>query len=225
MFSDFITEYRWSLLKAPEKLELPSFPTMLRCFLYDQLYPDSSIPSSNLSVHAYPQFYGRVSIFYNTTATFRAPSDLSGIGCMCREYIQATPSWRNSRPRYDTVFINFDPSQEGMRGLEVARVLTFFSFTHEGKPYQCALVHWFSRVRNEPDEDMGLWVLKPDFNDDGKPDLAIVHVDTIYRAAHLIPVYSSQYLRRSLTMHDTLDVFNEFYANKFVDYQAFQIAL
>lgn len=210
---------------AAEKLELPSFPTMLRRFLYDQLYPDSSIPSSDLSVHAYPQFYGRVSIFYNATVTFRAPSDLSGIRCMRHEYIRATPSWRKGCPRYDTVYINFDPSQEGMRGLEVARVLTFFSFMHEGKPYQYALIHWFSRVENEPDEDTGLWVVEADFNDDGKPDLAIVHVDTIYRASHLMPVYqSSQYLCRSLTMHDTLDVFDKFYVNKFVDYHAFQIA-
>src|ERR1700694_1794737 len=30
--------------------------------------------------------------------------------------------------------------------VEVARVLTFFSFRHEEKVYQCALIHWFSRV-------------------------------------------------------------------------------
>jgi len=48
----------------------------------------------------------------------------------------------------------------------------------------------------------------------------------MYHAAHLISVYqSSQYIRQSLTMHDTLDIFNEFYVNKFVDHYAFQIAL
>jgi hypothetical protein len=111
-----------------------------------------------------------------------------------------------------------------MCGLEVARVLTFFSIIHEQKPYECALVHWFSCVGNEPDEDMGLWIVSLESNDDGQPNLAIVHVDTIYRAAHLIPVYESQYIRRSLTMHNTLDVFKQFYVNKFVDYHAFQIA-
>ena len=111
-----------------------------------------------------------------------------------------------------------------MRGLEIARVLSFFSIIHEGQLYQCALVHWFSRVGNKPDEDMGLWVVRPEFNDNDKPNLAIVHVDTIFRAAHLIPVYqSSQFIRRSLTMHDTLDVFDEFYVNNFVDYHTFQI--
>lgn len=194
-FLTFTIEYKWPLLTAAEKLELPSFPTMLQAFLYDQLYPDSPIPLSELSIHAYPPFSGRVSIFYNATAIFRAPSDLSGIGCMCREIIRATASWRNGQPRYDTIFINSDPSEDGMRGLEVARVLTFFSFRHEEKVYQCALIHWFSHVRDEPDEDTGLWVVKPEFDDDGTPDLAIIHIDTIIRAAHLIPIYEAHYIR------------------------------
>lgn len=71
---------------------------------------------------------------------------------------------------------------------------------------------------------MGLWIVKKDFNHDRSPVLAIVHVDTICRAAHLIPVYPSQFIRRSLTMHDTLDVFQDFYVNKFADYHAFQMA-
>ncbi len=36
-------EWTWSLSKAVDELELPSFPVMLRRFLYDQLYPDSEI--------------------------------------------------------------------------------------------------------------------------------------------------------------------------------------
>ena len=152
---------------------------MLRAFLYDQLYPDSPIPASELSIHAYPPFSGRVSIFYNVTATFCAPSDLSGLQCMHREIIRATPSWRNGQSCYDTVFINSDPSEEGICGVEVSRVLVFCTFCHEEKIYQCALIHWFSRVVDGPDEDTGLWAVKPDFDDDGKPDLAIIHIDTI----------------------------------------------
>ena len=121
------------------------------------------------------------------------------------------------------VFINTDPSEEGMRGLDIACVLVFFSFVHEEKPYQCALVHWFSRIRNRPNEDARLWIVRPNFDDGDKPDIAIIHVDTIYRAAHLSPVYTSSHISRSLTMHDTLDVFKEFYVNKYVDYNAFQL--
>jgi hypothetical protein len=75
------------LSKAVEQLNLPSFPLMIRQFLYDQLYPDSEIPSSLLEVTAFPDFNGRISIFYSATATFRAPSDISGVNGMRREYI------------------------------------------------------------------------------------------------------------------------------------------
>ena len=112
-----------------------------------------------------------------------------------------------------------------MSGFEIARVLTFFSVVHDGLEYQCALIHWFSRVGTGPDENTGLWVVKPEFRDsDAKPHLAIIHVNTIYRAAHLLPVYrTDSYISRSLTMHDTLDTFQQFYVNKFVDHHTFEI--
>jgi hypothetical protein len=224
------TEYRWSIEKAAEKLELPSFRIMIRRFLYDQLYPDSKLPSYQLETTAYPNLYEglRISIFYSATATFRAPSDISGIAGMHREYIRATPSWRHGPARYDCMFVNSaddsDTESEATNHLEIARVMAFFSFVHEEEEYQCALVHWFSRPDTEPDENTGLWVVEPDFDDD-KPHLAIIHVDSIYRAAHILPVYqTNQFTSRSLTMHDTLDTFKRFYVNRFVDYHAFAIA-
>jgi hypothetical protein len=67
-------------------------------------------------------------------------------------------------------------------------------------------------------------MVEPEVNVDGNPLLAIVHIDCIYRAAHLIPAYrTSQYLSRSLTMHDTLDHFERFYINKYADHHAFEI--
>jgi hypothetical protein len=99
-----ILEYRWSLDKVAEQLNLPSFPIMVRQFLYDQLYPDSDIPSSQLEVTAYPEFGGRISIFYSAISIFRAPSDFSNVNNLRREYIRATPSWRNGAARYDCVF-------------------------------------------------------------------------------------------------------------------------
>jgi hypothetical protein len=118
-----------------------------------------------------------------------------------------------------------DPELVGLRGLEVARVMTFFSFMHGEKMYQSALIHWFSRVGTELDGDMGLWVVKPEFNNDGRRHLAIIHVDSIYRCTHLIPVYhSARTIHPSLMMHDSLDIFRQFYVNKFVDYHAFHIA-
>lgn len=200
---------------------------MIRRFLYDQLYPNSKIPSSQLEITAYPNFNGNISIFYSATATFLAPSDVSGINGMHREFIRATPSWRREGPRYDCIFINSEPEFEGMQGLDIARVLVFLSFADDdsSEEYQCALIHWFSRVGTGPDENTGLWVVEPEYDDDGNPHLDIIHIDCIYRAAHLLPVYrTNQFISRSLTMHNTLDTFKKFYVNKFIDYHAFEIA-
>ena len=43
---------------------------------------------------------------------------------MRREHIHAVKSWRNGPGRYDTIFINTDPSVEGpgMQGLDIAHV-------------------------------------------------------------------------------------------------------
>jgi hypothetical protein len=119
---------------AARKLELPDFPQLIRCFLYDQTYPNARFPSSQVSIDACPVFVGKISIFYSASATFRAPSDPSGPSSMRREYIRATPSWRKGHPRYDCIFINTQPELAGMRGLGVARVFLFFFHLCTGTP-------------------------------------------------------------------------------------------
>ena len=215
--------YRWPISKAATKLDLPSFQLMVRRYLYDHFYPNSELPSNLLDDVAYPEFSGRVSIFYSATATFHSASDISGISGLHRENIHATPSWRNGQPRYDCAFIH--PKTNTFK-FNVARILTFFSFVHGGEQFQCALVHQFFCVADGPDEDTGLWIVEPGFTEGGGPQLEIIAIGNIYRAAHLVPVYqSSQYVARSLTMHDSLDTFKQFYINKFVDYHAFGITL
>ena len=73
-----------------------------------------------------------------------------------------------------------------MRALDVARVRSFFSFVSRGITYPCALVHWFSRVGDEADEDTGMWVVEPDVDETGSPFAGIIHTDSILRAAHLM---------------------------------------
>jgi hypothetical protein len=197
---------------------------MLRRFLYDQIYPHARVPSSRVSIDACPVFQGKISVFLCASATFRAPSDPSGPRSMHREYIRATPAWRKGHSRYDCVFINAQPDLPGMRGLEVARVFLFFSFVHKDTCYPCALIQWFSVVGDEPDDETGLWMVEPEVHKDGQPYLAVIHLDSIFRAAHLIPAYhTSNFVRRSLTMHDTLDEFKTFYINRYVDHHAFDI--
>jgi hypothetical protein len=145
---------------------------------------------------------------------------------MRREHIRATPSWRKGQARYDTVLVNSNPEIGGVRGFEVARVFLFFSFRHEDKEYPCALIQWYSHVGSEPDEDTGLWMVEPDMDDSdtGAPHLAIIHLDSIYRAVHLLPAHqNSTFIERTITMHSSLDTFKLFYINRFADHQSFEI--
>jgi hypothetical protein len=171
-----------------------------------------------------PKIESKISLHYSATATFFAPSDLSGIGGMRREHIRANPRWRGEEPRNDCVFINADPAKPGMRGMDVARVLNFLSFTHKEKTYPCALVHWFATMDDEPDEETGLWIVEPLFNDQGDRFIAVIHLDCIIRAAHLIGEYGEDFVPEDMTFHESLDHFNTFYVNKLADHHAFEIA-
>jgi len=108
--------------------------------------------------------------------------------------------------------------------LELLGFSYFFSFVHGDTYYPCALVQWFSVIGDEPDDETGFWMVEADVCDNEQPSLAIIHLDSIYRAAHLVPAYrSSDFVNRLLTMHDTLDYFKNFYVNKSVDHHAFEI--
>ena len=206
--------------KAAESLQQPSFPKLLRKFLYEQLRRNNtaSESASHLSID------GRIHVFNSAVATFYAPSDISGITSMRREHIRATSSWRKGQARYDTVLVNSNPEVEGVRGFEVARVFLFFSFRHENKEYPCALIQWYSHVGSEPEEDTGLWMVEPGTDDAGDPHLAVIHLDSIYRAVHLLPAHQDNtFVERTITMHSSLDMFQLFYINRFADHQSFEV--
>ncbi|KAH7921240.1 hypothetical protein BV22DRAFT_1019790, partial [Leucogyrophana mollusca] len=52
----------------------------------------------------------------------------------------------------------------------------------------------------------------------------VIHTDTIYRAAHLIPVYGVEFVPDNLKFHHSYDAFHTFYVNKYADHHAFEIA-
>lgn len=204
------------------EIEQPEFPDLIHQFIYKEQHSDHD--SDDSSVSALPTFYGKVTVYPSAIATFHAPSDISGIGGMRRERIRAVKMWRKGPGRYDTIFVNTDSSIEGMRGLEIARVRLFFSFSYDGVEYPCALVRWFSRVGDLPDDHTGMWVVEPDTLDDGEPFMSIIHIDTIVRASHLLPVFGQGRVSRTLQFTDTLDTFTRFYVNKYIDHHAFEIA-
>ena len=163
-------------------LELPEFPRLIYKFLTKQLHPDT--PGIPLI-----QNDRKMRVFYSATATFRAPSDPSGVQSMQQEQIHTAPSWRNGAPRYNCAFIASSAEDDPLHGFDVCRVFLFFTFVHKNTLYSCALIQWYSLISDEPDEDTGMWMVEPDVRSEGSRLLAVVHIDTIYRAAHLMPAY------------------------------------
>ncbi|KAI6103788.1 hypothetical protein EV401DRAFT_2019548 [Pisolithus croceorrhizus] len=80
-----------------------------------------------------------------------------------------------------------------MYGLDIVRILAFFSFVSQSKRYRRC------------------------------PSIGIIHVDTLYRTAHLIPLYATRPVSRNLKPHHSYDSFTAFYINKFIDHHAFSL--
>ena len=198
---------------------------LIRRFLYDQIYPDNVLSSSEVPLAECPVFDGKIRVHNSALATFHAPSDPSGIGGMRREYIRAVPSWYKGPPRYDTAFLNRNPDLPGMRGMDVVRIQLLFSFHFGGTSYPCALVRWFATHGDQPDEDTGMWIVEPEVDIEGSPVVSIIHLDCIIRAAHLIGVFGTTPLPKGLRYHHSLDAFKAFYVNKYIDHHAFGIAI
>lgn len=68
-----------------------------------------------------------------------------------------------------------------------------------------------------------MWKVEPDFNVDGSPLLAVIHLDTIVCAVHLIGVYGDDFVPKEITFGLSLDVFRAYYVNKYIDHHAFEI--
>ena len=108
-----------------------------------------------------------------------------------------------------------------MSNFLIARVLLFFSFTFNGELHQCALVHWFSVSGDQPDPDNGMWVVTPDYVGSAR-NLSVIHIDSIFRAAHLLPIFDTTTLPRTLNYTATLDSFQGFYLNTYIDYHTYE---
>ncbi|KAI0669170.1 hypothetical protein C8Q78DRAFT_978303 [Trametes maxima] len=207
-------------------VNIPGLPNLIRKFLYDQLTPSHLRPvAGNISLDMCPRFNGSVTVFPSAIATYYAPSDPSGPRGMRREWIRSAASWRGGGPRRDCVFVAQDTAQLGFRGLLVARVRLFFSFSFQGVVYPCALVSWFSAVGDEPDRDTGMWVVTPDLDPERRPFMDIIHLDSIVRGAHLIGVVSEgSFLPYEVGPAHSLDIFQKFFVNKYIDHHAHEIA-
>ncbi|KAJ7888963.1 hypothetical protein B0H14DRAFT_3081915 [Mycena olivaceomarginata] len=122
--------------------------------------------------------------------------DPSGIRGMRCERIRSTPTWRKHGPRRDCVFVVENQGERGFRGMSVGRSL---------------------------DSETGMWIVEPEMK--GRVRLTtIVHIDTLLRGAHLIPVYGSGYIPTGFRYTYSLDAFKSFHVNKNIDHHANEIA-
>ncbi|KIJ12088.1 hypothetical protein PAXINDRAFT_83473 [Paxillus involutus ATCC 200175] len=90
--------------------------------------------------------------------------------------------------------------------------------------YPCALVHLFSSIGNDPCPNIGMWMVEPDFEENGDPAFSVIHLDSIMHPAHLIGIYGTDSIPYELGHHDSLSAFAAFYVNKFSDYHAHSLA-
>jgi hypothetical protein len=179
---------------------------------------DHSDQPPPFEIDACPHFEGDIKVHHSAVAAFYVPSDLCGPGGMHWERIRSTPAF-HGHPRRNTVFVVLDDSKPGMEGMEVGQVLLFFSFGYHRKTYSCVLINWFVH-NDEPDADTGMWTIQLEHDQKGEPTVQVIPLETIARAAHLLPVYGSTRVPDDFSHHDALDSFNSFFVNHFVDHHA-----
>ncbi|KAF8130554.1 hypothetical protein EV363DRAFT_1450363 [Boletus edulis] len=196
-----------NVIQLGAELHIPNITHLVSRFLFEQRHQDEATRVLLLDApeSIYPQYDGKICVFNSASAMFYAPSDVSG-------------------PRFDCAFVNANPETVPMNGLEVIRILAFFSFHFQGNYYPCAAVHWYDRVGDEPDNDTGMWLVRPQFNQQQHRGISIIHVDSIYRAAQLILVYRKHLVPPNLQPHHSYDSFQLYYVNKFADHHTFEIA-
>jgi hypothetical protein len=212
------------------KIDQPGLPQLVRCFLYGVLNPNSPTPIADLApddLPVIPENF-RVYVYGSARIIYYVPSDVSGLRGMHQERIRLTSRWYGGRPRRDCVFVgNADsPDAPGFKSLLVARVLLFFSFKYNNVRHPCALIHWFSTLGDNPDDETGMWVVQPDYLAHREPFLAVIHLDTILRGVHLIGVPGADFLPSYPKIDSTmsLDLFKAFYVNKYADHHTHEIA-
>ena len=221
--------YPRSLHGLGHRIGHPNLPNLVDRYLFERAHPDidpeaDPLPAQPLRIDA--SHADHVKVFHSARAIFCAPSNPSTTTGMYHETIRATPSWNRGEipgPRYDTILVSNGSGSEGnsMSNFLVARALLFFSFTIDGELHQCALVHWFSVSGDQPDPDNGMWVVTPDYSGSAR-ELAVIHIDSIFRAVHLLPIFDATPLLRTLDYTVTLDNFCGFYINTYIDYHTYE---
>lgn len=163
-------------------------------------------------------------VYNSATVISYAPSDQSGQG-LHHDITCCMPSWNGGPAHRDCVFVEGGGIDgNGFGGLLATRVCLLFTFGHHGKMYECALVGWYLPVRNALDETTGMWIVAPEMDQQGQWVCAMISLDAVLRLAHLIAVYGEDVLLVDFHYTDTLNTFQAYYVNKYIDYHAHCLA-
>ncbi|KAI0711740.1 hypothetical protein C8Q76DRAFT_769461 [Earliella scabrosa] len=201
------------------ELDVPDLHTLIRRFLQTRIYPDidpNVVPTFDL-----PEISSKaqIGIHLSASVTFCAPSELAGPHGMHREIIRCNPRWYKTTRRFDTVLILADPDAHGMRRYRVARLRQLVSIMHEDILHQVAIVHQYVYEGAEPDGLTAMWVVKPETVNE-RWVTGIVPLTAIARACHLMPVLGRTSVPVWFDYSDTLDWFDKYYVNHYIDYHA-----
>lgn len=207
------------------ELDRPQLHYELRTFLHSRLYPD--IPD-DAEVHAedlpYISRKAKIGIHTNASVVFHAPSDLAGPHGMRREIIHCTPLWYKKHPRYDTVLVTVNPDVWGMSRFRVARMSRLISFASDDIYYHAAIVEWFRTDGDAPDPLTGMWIVRP-YTVNGRRDTSIIPLAAIARSCHLLPVLLETFIPAHFDFVDTLDAFEAYYVNPYIDYHSHEMII
>jgi hypothetical protein len=212
-------------------ISIPNFPDLLAKFLHEQAHPQDTPANQAVHISQYRSYHGKIHIFHSATCIYSAQSDsTSSISGAVHQVIHCVPSWNHGPPRYDCVFVNNDPDLPGFEGLYVGQVLLLFSIksqvhSRRDKDIPCALVQWFEVVGDKPCNLTGMWMVKPELDPRTKQRvMSVIHVGSIVRPAHLIPLYGKEHVHHDLCAADSINSYKGFYVNKFSDYHAYRLA-
>ncbi|KAJ6611651.1 hypothetical protein B0H10DRAFT_2177573 [Mycena sp. CBHHK59/15] len=186
----------------------PTLPLLLRQFLYAEVHGPPADDAALPLLNACPIFDGPIAVHHSAIARR-----------MYRERIRSNPHW-HGYARRDTLLV--DVGGPVMGGIVAACALLLLSFTFREQQYECALVHWITPVGVAPDPDTGMWVVEPEYLG-GAPSLQVINVDTIARASHLIGVYGTAELPEDFHFSDSLDAFNTYFVNPYVDHHMHEL--
>jgi len=197
----------------------------IRQFLYDQMHPESDLPGTDINIEDCPRFSGKFSVFDSAIATYYLPSDTLGQTGFYRERIRAIHAQgkkKSTVPRHDCVLVATDTTSSGFSSMQVARVRLLLSITHLDTIIPCALVNWFVAEGNGPDPVTGMWIVRPQYTANNRHSYSIIHLDSILRGIHLLPVHKKHAITKTDSYSRSLDVYRRFYVNKYIDYHAFE---